>query len=184
MPLLAATPMSRTTLSTRAGQKSLLPPQAPTVVMGSPSSSSTPIPSSVQMGSPTPIASAGDLTPMQVDAVLLFHPNPLVSCTFGKRRLLGLFKMSTTELSHLVIVVGNPWVFLSNPYPYGMGMGFGGYGYGFLWVWWVLWVCLPMQINILILSNNYAYMSKIRPRQGLHIPHSIIFLFCLVIERK
>jgi hypothetical protein len=41
--------------------------------------------------------------------------------------------------SSLVIVVGNPWVFLSNPYPYPpkpipttMGMGFCGYGYGFL----------------------------------------------------
>jgi len=38
----------------------------------------------------------------------------------------------------LVIVVGNPWVFLTNPYPYPpkpipmvVGMGFGGYGYGF-----------------------------------------------------
>ena len=76
MSMPAATPMSRTTSSTRAGQESLLPPQAPTVVMGSPSSSSTPVPPSVQMGSPSPIASAGDLTPMQVDAVLLFHPNP------------------------------------------------------------------------------------------------------------
>ena len=28
------------------------------------------------MGSPSPIASARDLTPMQVDVVLLFHPNP------------------------------------------------------------------------------------------------------------
>ena len=76
MPMLAATPMSRTTLSTRAGQELLLPPQAPTVVMGSPSSSSTPVPPLVQMRSPSPIDSAGDLTPMQVDAVLLFHPNP------------------------------------------------------------------------------------------------------------
>jgi hypothetical protein len=39
-------------------------------------------------------------------------------------------------------------------------------------------------INILILSNNYAYMSKIRPRLGLHILHSIIFFFCLEIKRK
>ena len=75
-PPLAANPMSRMTPSMRAGQESLLPPQAPTVVMGSPSSSSTPIPPSVQMGSPSSIASAGDLTPMQVDAVLLFHLNP------------------------------------------------------------------------------------------------------------
>ena len=72
----AATPMSRTTSSTRAGLESLQPPPAPTVVMGSPSPSSTPVSSSVQMGSPTPIDSAGDLTPMQVDAVLLYHPNP------------------------------------------------------------------------------------------------------------
>ena len=72
----AATPMSRTTSSTRAGQESLLPPPAPTVAMGSPSPSSTPYPPSVQMGSPSPIGSPGDLTPMQVDTVLLYHPNP------------------------------------------------------------------------------------------------------------
>jgi len=75
-PPPAATSMSRTTSSTRAGPESLQPPPAPTVVMGSPSPSSTPVPPSVQMGSPTPIDSLGDLTPMQVDAVLLYHPNP------------------------------------------------------------------------------------------------------------
>ena len=72
----AATPMSRSTSSTRAGLESLQPPPAPTVVMGSPSSSSTPSVPSVQMGSPSSIDSPGDLTPMQVDAVLLYHPNP------------------------------------------------------------------------------------------------------------
>lgn len=72
----AATPMSRSTSSTRAGLESLQPPPVPTVVMGSPSSSSTPSVPSVQMGSPSSIDSPGDLTPMQVDAVLLYHPNP------------------------------------------------------------------------------------------------------------
>ena len=76
MNLPAATPVSRSTSSTRAGLESLQPPPAPTVVMGSPSSSSTPSVPSVQMGSPSSIDSPGDLTPMQVDAVLLYHPNP------------------------------------------------------------------------------------------------------------
>ncbi len=71
MPLLAATLMSRTTLSMHAGQESLLPPQAHCG-----HGIALVLPLSVQMGSPSPIASAGDLTPMQVDAVLLFHPNP------------------------------------------------------------------------------------------------------------
>jgi hypothetical protein len=99
---LAATPMSRTTSSMHAGLESLQLPPAPTVVTGSPSSSSTPTVPSVQMGSPSSIDSPRDLMPMQVDAVLLYHPNPLTSCTFGKRRLLGLFKMSTTASFHQV----------------------------------------------------------------------------------
>jgi hypothetical protein len=40
-----------------------------------PSISHTPTVPSVQMGSPSSINSPGDLTPMQVDTVLLYHPN-------------------------------------------------------------------------------------------------------------
>jgi hypothetical protein len=69
-----ATPMSRSTSSTCAGLESLQPPPVPTVVMGSPSPSSTPI--SVQMGSPSCIQSPGELSPMQVDALLVDYPNP------------------------------------------------------------------------------------------------------------
>jgi hypothetical protein len=51
MTLPAATPVSRTASSMCAGLESLQPPPAPTVVMGSPSSSSTPTVPSIQMGS-------------------------------------------------------------------------------------------------------------------------------------
>jgi len=83
----AATPMSRTTSSTRAGLESLQPPPVPTVVMGSPSPSSTPTVPSVQMGSPSRIQSPGELSPMQVDALLVDYPSPPTD--FGPRQLVA-----------------------------------------------------------------------------------------------
>ncbi len=102
----AATPMSRSTSSMRAGLESLQPPPVPTVVMGSPSPSSTPI--SVQMGSPSRITSPGELTPMQVDALLVGYPNPPTD--FGPRQLVAFRVVQQnfdsvvpTDIAHLSV---------------------------------------------------------------------------------
>jgi hypothetical protein len=132
----AATPVSRTASSTRAELESLQPPPVPTVVMGSPSSSSTPTVPSVQMGSPTSIDSPRDLTPMQVDAVLVTYRNirltSAATIAIGSSsdsfryigssseatttpQKLSLLTGSTIAMSVALIATSDDWYALQNP---------------------------------------------------------------------